>query len=66
MKEFLDVNDIMKIMDVSQNKAYKMIRELNSQLKDNGFKVMKGKVNKSYFESCYYATKEVENINEHV
>lgn len=66
MKEFLDVNDIMNIMDVSQNKAYMMIRDLNSQLRSKGFKVMKGKVNKSYFESCYFPTKEVENIDKSV
>ena len=39
---------------VSQAKAYEIIRSLNVELKEQGFYVLQGKVNKDYFEKRFY------------
>ena len=50
----LSVKDVQKILNVSQAKAYEIIRSLNSELKNQGFYVLQGKVNKDYFEERFY------------
>lgn len=35
-------------------KAYAIIRSLNVELKEQGFYVLQGKVNKDYFEKRFY------------
>ncbi|MEC3637305.1 MULTISPECIES: ICEBs1 excisionase [Bacillus] len=53
MKEFYTVEDIEKILDVSRAKAYKIIRSLNKELNEEGYKTLKGRVNKIKFDSRY-------------
>lgn len=48
-KLFLDVKDVMEIMQVSDGKAYEIIRMLNSGLKEQGYLVVQGKINTKYF-----------------
>lgn len=45
---FLNVNDVMKICNVSQGKAYNIIRALNDELKEKGHYIVSGRVSKSY------------------
>lgn len=42
----LNAKDVQKILQVSQAKAYEIIRSLNMELKEKGFYVLQGKVNK--------------------
>lgn len=48
---FLDVNQISSLMKISVPTAYKLIQKLNSELKQNGYIVIAGKINRRYFES---------------
>nr|WP_270601752.1 DNA-binding protein [Anaerostipes hominis (ex Lee et al. 2021)] len=42
-------------MGISLSKAYEIIRELNSELKEMGYLVVRGKVSRAYFqEKCLY------------
>lgn len=50
----LDAKDVQNILKVSQAKSYEIIRVLNSELKEKGFFVLQGKVNKKYFEERFY------------
>lgn len=50
----LTVKDIQSILQVSQAKAYEIIRSLNVELKEKGFYVLQGKINKDYFEQRFY------------
>lgn len=50
----LNAQDVQKILKVSQAKAYEIIRSLNEELKEQGFYVLQGKVNKDYFEKRFY------------
>lgn len=50
----LSAKDVQKILQVSQAKAYGIIRSLNAELKEKGFYVLQGKINKDYFEERFY------------
>jgi len=56
-KRFMTVNDVMEYTGVSQSEAYKIMRELNAELKDQGFYVVRGKLDQTYFlkRMCYQA-----------
>lgn len=53
-KKFLDVNDVAAYMDISIPMAYKIIRRLNDELVAQGYLVVAGRVNRSYFENKIY------------
>ena len=48
-KLFMDVKDLTKILEVSDGKAYEIIRMLNEELKQQGYMVAQGKVSTKYF-----------------
>ena len=50
----LSAKDVQKILQVSQAKAYEIIRSLNAELKEKGFYVLQGQINKDYFEERFY------------
>ena len=50
----LTVKDVQNILQVSQAKAYEIIRSLNVELREKGFYVLQGKINKDYFEQRFY------------
>lgn len=53
-KQILNVRDVMAALDVSESKAYKIIKELNDELATNGYITIPGKVSRVYFEErCY-------------
>lgn len=58
MKQFVTAREVAEIMGVSEGKAYSVIRELNAQLKDQGYITIAGKVNRRFFEEkCLYGAK---------
>lgn len=46
--------DIQQILQVSESKAYKVIRELNKQLEDMGYLTIRGRVSRKFFEEKFY------------
>jgi hypothetical protein len=44
----LDVNDVKSILKVSKPKAYEIIRNLNTELKNKGFLTVQGKIREDY------------------
>lgn len=50
---FIEVKEISEILGMSEAYAYKVIRELNEELKQSGFRTVRGKVPRSYFEERY-------------
>lgn len=59
MKQFYTVQDVMKILQVKESKAYKIIRQLNAELEKKGYLVVAGKVSKKYFmEKVYFDAEE--------
>lgn len=53
-KMFVTAEDVEEILGVSRGYAYKVIRGLNDELKEKGFRVISGKVPTKYFEEKFY------------
>lgn len=53
-KRTYGVLDVMEELDIQKDKAYKIIRTLNSELNKKGYITIPGKVPRKYFEErCY-------------
>ena len=48
-KPLYTVYEVMAILDCSLSKAYKIIQEMNAELKQRGYYIVAGKVNSQYF-----------------
>ena len=47
---YYTVEEVMKLMGVGKTKAYAMIKQVNKELEDKGKIVVRGKVNRDYFD----------------
>lgn len=56
MEGLMNARDVACKLGVSRSSAYKIIRNLNQELKEKGYLVVVGKVSKRYFMSRYYLT----------
>ena len=57
--KFMRVEEVAAELDVSVSYAYKIIKQLNDELKAKGFLIISGRVNRQYFnERLYGAGKE--------
>lgn len=54
-KKFLTASDVAAYMDVSVSKGYKIISQLNTELREQGYLTVSGKVNRNYFEKRIYS-----------
>jgi transposase len=52
--KFFSAQEVSKMLDVSISSAYRIIRELNYELKNNGKIIISGKISKRYFEEKLY------------
>lgn len=52
--KFIRVDEVAKELDVSKPYAYKIIRQLNDELKAKGFVTIAGRVNRQYFNERLY------------
>ena len=51
---FIRADDVARELDVSKPYAYKLIRQLNEELRAKGFVTIAGRVNRQYFEERLY------------
>lgn len=54
---FIRADDVARELDVSKPYAYKLIRQLNEELKAQGFITIAGRVNRQYFYERLYGGK---------
>ncbi len=58
-QSFMKVEDVAKELGISKSHAYKIMRKLNAELKEQGFLTIAGRVNRKYFmEKLCYGGKE--------
>jgi len=50
----IDAAEVAQTLDVSKAYAYKVVRELNEELKNKGFITIAGKVSRKFFEEKFY------------
>ena len=51
---FIRADDVARELDVSKPYAYKLIRQLNEELRAKGFVTIAGRVNRQYFYERLY------------
>lgn len=56
-KQIVTAKDVMGILEVSESKAYGIIRQMNQELAAQGFIVIPGKVPTAYFEQKCFGVK---------
>lgn len=54
MKMYVTADEAAELLGVSRGYAYKVIRELNDELKKKGFRVISGKVPTKFFQEKFY------------
>ena len=52
-KAFYDVKDVMKILNYKKDASYKVIRDLNKELKEKGSVIRQGIINRRYFNERF-------------
>lgn len=57
-KLFLTSNEVADLLNISQQQAYKIIRDMNKQLAEHNFLILRGRINKKYFMEQIYKAKE--------
>lgn len=54
-KTFMTVEEVAEELNVSKSYAYKVVRELNAEMKELGYLTVTGRINTNYFRKklCY-------------
>lgn len=53
-KTYYTKEDVMQLLGVKVDMAYKVIRKLNKELNEKGYITVAGRVSKKYFDERYY------------
>lgn len=56
-KMFSRVADVEEILGASESYAYKLIREMNREMKKMGYSTIQGRIDAQYFYEQFYKTK---------
>ena len=57
---FIRVDDMVSELQISKPYAYKLMREMNEELRKKGFITIAGRVSRQYFEEKFYGIKQEE------
>ena len=52
--QFMRADEVAKELGVSRSFAYKLIRQLNQELKERGFLTIAGRINRDYLKERLY------------
>jgi len=53
---YVDVKKAMRTLGVSRGKAYKIIQQMNEELKAQGYIIIAGKCSRKYFNEKFYGS----------
>ncbi|WMM24087.1 DNA-binding protein [Tissierella sp. MB52-C2] len=56
--DFYFVEDVMRILRLSKSKSYKVMQNMNKELKEKGYFTIAGRVPKKYFQEKFYFEEE--------
>lgn len=51
---FVRADEIAKDLEVSRTQAYRIIREMNAELREKGFMTVAGRVSRQFYEERFY------------
>lgn len=55
---FMRVEEVAQELGISKSYAYKLIRQLNEELKSKGFITISGRINREYFNEWLYGARK--------
>ena len=55
---FVRAEEVAGVLGISKPYAYKLVREMNEELKKKGFLTIPGRVSRRYFEEKFYGLRE--------
>ena len=58
IKTLINAQEISETLGTSKSHAYKIMKQLNDELKNRGYIIVAGKVSRAYFEEKIYGLKE--------
>ena len=56
--QFMRAEEVAKELGISKSFAYKLIRQLNQELREQGFLTISGRINRDYFQERLYKTQK--------
>lgn len=56
--QFMRAEEVAKELGISKSFAYKLIRQLNQELREQGFLTISGRINRDYFLERLYKTQK--------
>ena len=62
-KMFMNVKEVMEVLEVSESYAYKLMKRLNRELQAMGCQTIAGKVDRKYFYEQFYGTRSNDGRN---
>lgn len=61
-KIYYSAKDISEMLDISLASSYKIIRQMNEELKNKGYIIIQGKVPKAFFDEKWYGLSSMTEI----
>ena len=64
--QFMRAEEVARELEVSKSYAYKLIQQLNAELRDKGYITIGGRVNRQYFRERLYEEPQRKEGNKNV
>lgn len=62
-KLWLSAEEVMEMMQISRSSAYRLIKNMNEELRQQGFLVIPGKANAAFFNDHLYTSTHTKEVN---
>ena len=59
--KLIRAEDVAKELDISKAYAYKLIQQMNRELREKGYMTIAGRVNRRYFEERFYGMRSADH-----
>ena len=56
--QFMRAEEVARELEVSRSYAYRLIKQLNAELREKGYMTIAGRVNRQYFTKRLYGTSD--------
>ena len=66
LNQFMRAEEVARELEISKSYAYKLIQQLNAELRDKGYITIAGRVNRQYFRERLYETPQRKEENNNV
>ena len=61
--QFMRAEEVAQELEVSKTYAYKLIQQLNAELREKGYITIAGRVNREYFRERLYVEPQRKEVN---